>query len=367
MIVNWTVTKGCNLKCVHCCNVNQRKTWSRDMTSEQAEIVIDKLAEGGVEHVLLFGGEASIRRDFMQIAERVKAKGMQPWLTTNGKKLTDDHIERLAQIDATIAFSIDGATAETNDAIRGKDTFAQVTAALRKFAEARKRHDANEPLQVNYSLMRRNMHEAIAGVRLVAGLGATVITFTELLPFSTGKDNSDRERLTTHEKLSLCYQLAEVGKELGIILVLPVPELVLDRFRQELGDVELRTALEHRCSAGLHTCSVTNDGSLLPCGYQFRGMDRASTSLLNHSFREIYFSESFAQFIKKANEPAYVSRLDPICRHCSYRERKQCQPQCHMGILAYEAVAAPCKEVERFLALRTQTEDRPGLGKEVSG
>jgi MoaA/NifB/PqqE/SkfB family radical SAM enzyme len=350
------ITRRCNLTCTHCCNADDRKGWQHDMSTAEALLVIDRLADGGVSHVLLFGGEATLRRDFLTLAEHAVKRGMVPWLTTNGTRLSDAHIERLAQLDVCVSFSIDGASAEINDGIRGAGVYDGVISSIRRFVQARQSGDPKQPVQANYSLMRANLDEAVPALYLLAESGVDVIAYVALqdkFPRLTRRSAAgrqfDQQNLTPTERVRVGYELATAAQEAGVIAVLPLPELVLDLFRERLPGVRLETALEHRCSAGQHTVGVTNDGRLTPCGFNGVG-DREDTTLLTNSFRQVYFSDVFTDFIRTANDAGNTAQLDPLCQTCDYRLRKMCQPKCFMGFLPYDAPVETCKVAGRVLS-----------------
>ena len=57
--------------------------------------------------------------------------------STNGSRITPERAERLvATDDVDVKISIDGATPEVNDAIRGPGSYATAIAAMERLAEA---------------------------------------------------------------------------------------------------------------------------------------------------------------------------------------------------------------------------------------
>ena len=73
------------------------------------------------------GGEPFLRDDFLDLLAYAQRAGITTCVSTNGTLLDDDLVERLAAMDGLyLQVSLDGATPETNDAIRGAGTFARI-------------------------------------------------------------------------------------------------------------------------------------------------------------------------------------------------------------------------------------------------
>lgn len=76
----------CNNYCVHCVITDKKET--KDLTTQEIKNIIDSLEE---EYIVGFtGGEATIRKDFIEIAKYAKKKGHCVHLQTNGTMFYDD-------------------------------------------------------------------------------------------------------------------------------------------------------------------------------------------------------------------------------------------------------------------------------------
>lgn len=75
------LTHICNLKCVHCfadadfCKYNEKGYIEGELTTQQWYKVIDNILEAGVFEILLSGGEATMRKDLLDIAKYIQSKG----------------------------------------------------------------------------------------------------------------------------------------------------------------------------------------------------------------------------------------------------------------------------------------------------
>ena len=117
--LTWELTYACNLSCVHCLSASGRRD-PRELTTDECKAVIDELQRMKVFYVNIGGGEPTVRSDFWEIVDYATAHDVGVKFSTNGVRITDEIAVRLAQNDyVDIQISLDGATAEVNDAIRG--------------------------------------------------------------------------------------------------------------------------------------------------------------------------------------------------------------------------------------------------------
>ena len=81
--VHLSVTNACSQRCGHC-YMDSGQNDAGELSSAELRRAIDLLAEMGVFHVALGGGEALERPDFFELAAHARERGMVPNLTTNG-------------------------------------------------------------------------------------------------------------------------------------------------------------------------------------------------------------------------------------------------------------------------------------------
>src|SRR3978361_1606640 len=137
--LTWELTYACNLSCVHCLSSSGRRD-PRELTTAQCEAVIDELQAMQVFYVNIGGGEPTVRPDFWHLLDYAVRHRVGVKFSTNGIKLDR---KRAAQVAATdyvdVQISLDGATAEVNDRVRGEGSFATAVRALENLAAARRR------------------------------------------------------------------------------------------------------------------------------------------------------------------------------------------------------------------------------------
>jgi radical SAM protein with 4Fe4S-binding SPASM domain len=116
----WEITFACNMKCIHC-GTSAGKARPDELTTDEALALIDELAGLGCETITLSGGEPLLRKDWKLLAQRIKERGIKPYLITNGYAVTEEVIKDFEQIQfANVGVSLDG-TEKIHNFIRQRD------------------------------------------------------------------------------------------------------------------------------------------------------------------------------------------------------------------------------------------------------
>lgn len=134
--LTWELTYACNLSCVHCLSSSGRRD-PNELSTEQCKSIIDELQRMQVFYVNIGGGEPTVRSDFWELVDYATDHQVGVKFSTNGVKIDKKVAARLAASDyVDVQISIDGATAEVNDAVRGPGSFAMAERALANLKEA---------------------------------------------------------------------------------------------------------------------------------------------------------------------------------------------------------------------------------------
>lgn len=129
--VVWEITLLCNLKCSHC-GSRAGAPRNDELTTAECVALIGELARAGTKEIVLIGGEAYLRPDWLVLVEEITRNGIVCGLQTGARALTEAKIEAAARAGLkTVGVSIDGPAA-THDRLRGiKGSHGQAVAALR--------------------------------------------------------------------------------------------------------------------------------------------------------------------------------------------------------------------------------------------
>src|ERR1700749_1837092 len=87
-LIFWEVTKGCNLRCVHCRATATELSSPTDLPTSRAISIIEHIAASGNPILVLSGGEPLYRADIFDLARIATARGLRVALATNGTLVT---------------------------------------------------------------------------------------------------------------------------------------------------------------------------------------------------------------------------------------------------------------------------------------
>lgn len=134
--LTWELTYACNLACVHCLSSSGRRD-PRELSTQECMALIDEFKRMQIFYVNIGGGEPTVRPDFWELVDYAVDNYVGVKFSTNGFRITKERAERLASTDyLDVQISLDGATAEVNDAVRGAGTYDRALRALGYLAEA---------------------------------------------------------------------------------------------------------------------------------------------------------------------------------------------------------------------------------------
>jgi len=123
------VTKYCNMNCSYCyANFETYKNVDEKTTHELFE-VIDKLYSHGMRALWFLGGEPMMRKDFGEIIDYAKSKGIFCDMNSNGTFINEGNINIVKKLDA-VCISLDG-DEESNDFYRGKGSYQKAIKAIK--------------------------------------------------------------------------------------------------------------------------------------------------------------------------------------------------------------------------------------------
>lgn len=118
-VVVWNLTRGCNLRCVHCYSDSRAMKYPGELSTAEAKVIIDQLADFRVPAILFSGGEPLLRRDLFALVEHARDRGLRCTLSTNGTLIDETKAKRIREAGFTyVGVSIDG-VGKNNDMFRG--------------------------------------------------------------------------------------------------------------------------------------------------------------------------------------------------------------------------------------------------------
>jgi radical SAM protein with 4Fe4S-binding SPASM domain len=194
-LIFWELTKGCNLRCVHCRASATELSSPDDLSTRAAKDIIDQIAEVSSPILVLSGGEPLFRSDIFELARYGTDCGLRVALATNGtlvakevaRKIVDSGVKR-------VAISLDGADAATHDKFRSIP--GAFDSALAGFHNLK---DLGMSVQINTTIARHNAHQLPQVLALAKLIGADALHTFLLVPVGCGVDIAAEQMVPPEE------------------------------------------------------------------------------------------------------------------------------------------------------------------------
>jgi len=269
--LTWEITYACNLQCVHCLSSSGTRD-PRELSTDQAKAVLDELRDLQVFYINIGGGEPMIRKDFFEILEHAETNNIGVKFSTNGTYITAENARRLAAMNyLDIQISLDGVDAITNDAVRGKGSYATAIAAMNHL------RDANfGQFKISVVVTRHNVDQLDAFKALADSYGAQ-LRITRLRPSGRGADTWDELHPTQQQQRQIYDWLMKHGEN-----VLTGDSFFhLNAFGESLPGLNL-------CGAGRVVCLIDPIGDVYACPFVIHDQFKAGSLLSDGGFTKVW-------------------------------------------------------------------------------
>ena len=269
--LTWEITYACNLQCVHCLSSSGTRD-PRELSTDQAKAVLDELRDLQVFYINIGGGEPMIRKDFFEILEHAEANDIGVKFSTNGTYITAENARRLAAMNyLDIQISLDGVDAATNDAVRGKGSYATAIAAMNHLREAN-----FGQFKISVVVTRHNVDQLDAFKALADSYGAQ-LRITRLRPSGRGADTWDELHPTQQQQRQIYDWLMKHGEN-----VLTGDSFFhLNAFGESLPGLNL-------CGAGRVVCLIDPIGDVYACPFVIHDQFKAGSLLDDGGFTKVW-------------------------------------------------------------------------------
>ncbi len=355
-LIFWEVTKGCNLRCIHCRATATELMSPADLPTGKALNIISQIAQFANPILVLSGGEPLYRQDIFQLAEYAASLGVRTALATNGTLVTKDVAEKIKNAGIKrVSISLDGSDATTHDSFRGiPGAFDAAVYGMKNLQEV------GVSVQINTTIARHNAHQLPDVLTLARRLGADALHTFLLVPVGCGVDIATEQMVAPEEYERMLNWFYDQSLEGGIELKATCAPHYFRVMRQrkaadrlagrevaapvvahphEIGPTDMTmpgstgislkpnggppaghtgnfgshpsdmNASTKGCLAGTGVCFISHEGEVFPCGY----LPAIAGDLRKQSFAEIWNESSvFAQLRDDDN-------LKGKCGCCEFR------------------------------------------------
>ena len=333
---HWALTGRCNLRCRHCYMSAPHAKYS-ELPLEKCFDIIDQLAECGVRQLILSGGEALVRQDFLKIVDRIIERGMHiQALMSNGllvnEKLLDEFEARGIRPEINMSYDgVDGC----HDWMRGVDGAER--AVLRAFALCLAR---GFPTGTEYCLHRGNIKALRPSVKRLAEFGLRSFKVNPLSPVGEGeviRDNALSIAEIYETLLEYIPQYYADGAPIDLHLA-----GFFSAFRPayyRIGCCKMPETIPSDdkclCAHARNVMYITSEGRMLPCipiaytpiADEFPTFDEAT-------LEETLTDSRYMKFADSKGRDYFRHRAD--CDQCRFRNR--CGGGCRGQAIAYEMI-----------------------------
>ncbi|HET7441297.1 MAG TPA: radical SAM protein [Terriglobales bacterium] len=194
-LVFWEVTKGCNLRCIHCRASATELSSPSDLSTNTALGIINQIASAANPILVLSGGEPLYRADIFQLARYATDKGLRVALATNGTLVTKEVARMIVDSGVRrVSISLDGADALTHDTFRGiPGAFDAAVYGLRNLKAL------GMSVQINMTIAKHNARQLPKVLDLAKSLGADALHTFLLVPVGCGVDIAAEQMVAPQE------------------------------------------------------------------------------------------------------------------------------------------------------------------------
>jgi radical SAM protein with 4Fe4S-binding SPASM domain len=350
-LIFWEVTKGCNLRCIHCRATATELSSPYDLPTTKALNLIEQVSQVSLPILVLSGGEPLFRSDIFELAQHATGRGLRVALATNGTLVTKPVARKIVDSGVRrVSISLDGADAPTHDAFRGIP--GAFDAALVGFRNLK---DLGMSVQINMTIARHNARQLPAVLELAKSIGADALHTFLLVPVGCGVDIAAEQMVPPDEYEKILHWFYDRQLEGGIELKATCAPHYFRVVRQRraaerragvmtppatpranghgIGPVEMTmpgstgialhphaardanrhpegmNAMTKGCLAGSGVCFVSHVGEVFPCGY----LPVLAGDLRKQSFAEIWEHAAVFQALRDPDN------LKGKCGCCEFR------------------------------------------------
>jgi MoaA/NifB/PqqE/SkfB family radical SAM enzyme len=275
-LIVWNYTSLCNLRCRYCYQ-SAGKPLDDELSFEERIDIINQMVDANVAFIAFSGGEPIMGPRFWDVL-RYAAQFLHISIATNGTLLEDRSlVDKLADNGAKNVFvSLDGATHESHEFIRGKGSFDRTIRGIQNLV-------ANQHLHVgiNTVVTQRNFHEVEGLLRLANSLGVNSFSHYNFIPTGRGSDDHKNDLLPEQREqlLTMLSQWHAKRKQTNLNTISTSPQYCRILYEQSGGQTaglfhyttdmgsSIKGIIKYAggCGAGRVYAAIQPNGIMSPC------------------------------------------------------------------------------------------------------
>ncbi|MGD8506642.1 MAG: PqqD family peptide modification chaperone [Candidatus Bathyarchaeota archaeon] len=296
VLLHLHLTRACNFRCKHC-YARAGKPHKAELSDTDILSVITQFADLEGEQLTLSGGEPLLRRELLhQIVKNANGWGIERvYIETNGTLITAEDAKIFKETGTTVTVSLDGATPETCNHIRGRYAFEKATEGIRTLV----RSQVNTGIGITF--MSHNLKEAEEIVRLAKRLKVNFLSLNSIRIIGRAEENPDLA-VPMNDATRAIIKAWRTARKLK----------VRTSFEKQIEQLK-SLSKAHGCGAGTSDLTITADGNVYPCNMLQRP-EFVAGNIKTQSLGEIWKTSSIMELFQE------MSVLDiPKCRSCELK------------------------------------------------
>lgn len=301
--ITFNITDSCNLYCSHCYidSSNQNKQF---MSLETAKKIIDSIAPYMIEdcRVNISGGEALLNKDLFDILKYFESKNIGKLnLVTNGTLITKEVASKLKEIgNLRVQISLDGASPEVHEEIRGKNTYQKTMKGINNLIE--------QDVKVHLSpMVTKSFFDEIDDYfTLAKKLGIKAVFLQPVINVGRAKENG-LERVNNAIVFKKVVEMYENDPSLIDL----IPGTLEAMF---MANIKLLNRFVN-CGTGMGTLAIQPNGDCYPCPNTIIESMKCG-NILENDFYNIWMDSAIFNTLR---EIRVDKSLDAKCGKCEVR------------------------------------------------
>ncbi|HUL30042.1 MAG TPA: radical SAM protein [Thermodesulfobacteriota bacterium] len=309
--IQWHITNLCNLHCAHCYqdHFSTKSDVGRSELQKISDNLLTSMDEWEQETCIhLTGGEPLLKPELFDLLSylnqqpRVKELG----IITNGLLLDRERVRRLSDLPKLkkVKISMDGADAETNDAIRSEETFEKIMDHISS-ARDEKRFE----IILMFTAMKRNFRSLPLLLNLCRDHGIDGLIIERFIPLGKGRGivNEVLGREEWKEMIRILFYLFSIEGGPSSALPYQAFQIRLDGEEPEL--------LGAPCVVGVDGLCIMPQGDVFPC----RRLPISIGNLLATSLKQIWEESDVLERLRRKRN------LKGKCGTCKMDDCRGCR------------------------------------------
>ncbi|MEW6482573.1 MAG: radical SAM protein [bacterium] len=253
--IQWHITDRCNLRCLHC--YQEQFTTQNELPFSKLKLISRNLISTSKLwnkklKIALTGGEPLLKGELWKLVDYLLHSNVSLSLISNGL-LVNKYLPEIKQSGLDEFYiSLDGITEETNDAIRGKDSFKKAIEGISQL----KSHGFS--VVIMFTLLKRNFQEAMRLFDFAKELKVDGYIIERFFPLGQGKKIADE--VVSGKEIDSLYQ--HIFKQVREVYL--AEEMIKYRAIQIRFDRKAKI-YGAECIVGRDGLAILPDATVLPC------------------------------------------------------------------------------------------------------